>query len=214
VALTNMDVLMIALEVAMYTKVATAGSYASSNKTTLGSAWSGNAGDPIEDIRAGREAVFASCGQRPNALAMNQKSLDYLKNHAAIVDRLKYQGIGTQNAEQVVNAIAALFEVKEIIVSDVLKLTSNEGATDVTATIWGSTALLFLKNESQGLRQQSYGRTFMVNQLTTKTLNKPELARGNLGAEEVETSWEWDLQFTMQDGSSQPDAGYLISGCY
>jgi hypothetical protein len=214
-ALSNMDKLMIHMEDAMYTFVATTGSYASANKVTLANAWSGNGGDPIEDIRVGREAVFASSGQRPNALALNQQTLDYLKNHAAIVDRIKFVGAGAAVGDQsaVVAAIQRLFELDEIIVSDVLKHTSNEGATDATSKIWGATALLFLKNGSQSLRQQSYGRTFMVNQLSTKSLPRPELARGDLGAEEIESSWEWVHQGTMLT-SSKFDAGYLISGVY
>lgn len=212
-ALSNMDKLLVEMEVLAVAKCA-AGNFAAANKTTLSNPWSGNVGDPIEEVRTARQAVFASSGIRPDCMCINQQSLDYLKNHAGIVDRLKYVGLGALNTkEAVVQAIGNLFEL-DLIVSDVLKLTSAEGATDATSQIWGSVALVCKKADKVALRSQGFGRTFIVNQLSTKTLNKPELARGDLGAEEIETSMEYTQEFLMQDGSSQPDAGYLISGLY
>jgi len=213
-ALSNMDKMLIALEVAAYTKISTTGNYAAANTAAAGAVWSGNTGDPIEEIRTARQAVWASSGVRANCICMSQQALDYLKNHAAIVDRLKYVGMGAVNsAEAVKQAIGNLFEL-EIIISDALKLTSAEGATDVTAAIWGATALIFVNKPGQGLKTMTYGRNFIANSLTTKSINKPELARGNLGAEEIETSWEYDLQFIAQDANGDADAGYLLTTLY
>lgn len=213
-ALANMDKMLIKMEVDLATACA-AGNFATANKTTLTNKWSTSNGDPIEEVRVAREAVWASCARRPNSVCMDQHSLDLLKNHPSIVDRIKFVGLGASagSADAVVGAIGRLFEL-DIIVSDVAKLTSNEGATDVLAGIWGSTALVFLKDISQNLRQQSFGRTFIANEFTVKSLDKPELARGKLGAEEVESSVEYVMQGTMLDSNGKFDAGYLISNCY
>lgn len=209
----NMDVLMLGLEQAVVDLVLNANNYASANKATLGSTWASGAGDPIEDIRAGREAVKASAFVRPNCLAMNQKSVDYLKNHPAIVDRVKY--IGQMDAKAVIGSLAQLFDVQELIVADSYKLTSAEGATDASAAIWGSYALLFYRgNPGGGLREKSFAKTFMVNQITTRSLSRDELARPPDSAEEVETAMEYVPLLTMQDGNGDSDAGYLISGTY
>lgn len=209
----NMDVLMLGLEQEVVDLVLDVNNYAAANKVTLASTWASGNGDPVEDIRAGRDAVKASALARPNALALNQRSLDYLKNHPAIVDRVKYVGTTTEQAMRA--AISALLEV-ELIVADAYKVTSNEGAADTTAAIWGSQALLFYKNPQAGLRlrEKSFGKLFMVNQITTKSMQRDELARAPETAEEVETAWEYKPLLTMQDSNGDSDAGYLISGTY
>ncbi len=54
----NMDVLLEGLEVEMYTKISTTSNYPSDLTAAAGGVWSGSSGDPLEDIRAAREAVF------------------------------------------------------------------------------------------------------------------------------------------------------------
>lgn len=210
-ALLNMDKLMIALEAAAYTKISTTANYAAGLTGAVGTAWSSPTSTPIDDVIGYQQAVFESCGVRPNAMVINGKTLNYLKTHPEIVDRIKYVG-GMNDAA--LKAIADLFQVQEITVSDVLKLTSNEGATDATSVIWGNTALLYVKNDSSALRTLSYGRAFMAQQMWVKSIPRLDLARGALGAEELESGWEYDLQFIAQDGSAKSTAGALLTGIY
>jgi hypothetical protein len=208
----NMDKMLMHLESAAYTTLTTSGNYASGLSGAAGATWSGGSGDPVEDVRAAREAVKAACLQRPNAIAMSQRALDHLKNHPAIIDRVKY--IGMLAPDAVKNAIAALFELDEIVVADAYKLTSAEGATEAASAVWGANAVVYVSDKSQGLRQKSFGRTFMVNQLATQSIDKPELARAGDSAEEVETSWEWVQSFTMVNSAGKATAGYLMTTLY
>jgi hypothetical protein len=213
-AQNNASRLLIAMEDAMVTKVCTSGNYASGLTAASGGLTS-NSTDPIEEVRTARQAVFEACGMRPNAIAMNQKSVDLLKNQAAIVDRLKYVGIGVDGmgASGVVKALQSLFELDELIISDVVKNTANDGATDALSSIWGSTAAIFVKNMNPGLRQMAFGSTFMVNNFYSKSIARPELGR-DLGAEDLESGWEWAQEFIAQDGSAKAVAGYLLTGLY
>ena len=208
----NAEKLLIHMEDAMYTKISTTGNYPAA-LTTASGGWDVATSDPIEDVRVARQAVFEKTGLRPSEMALNQKALDLLKNHPAIVDRIKF--VGMLGAAEVVRALSSLFEMQNIHVSDVLKNTAQEGATDSLSTIWGSTCLIYTPANG-GLRSNGYGRTFMTADLQTKIIDRPELGRGSLGVEDLVTSWEWTQEFICQAGDSDADshAGYLLTSLY
>lgn len=211
-AQVNMEKLMLQREILAYSKISTTTNYPSALTSALTNSWASGAGDPIEDARLAKEAIFASTGRRgPIKLAISQKSLDYLKVHPGIVDRIKYTSAASVTAQM----IATLLGVDKIVVSDVAKVTSLEGATDVVASVWGSTALFFIGDDSGRLKTLTFGRQFVANRLYTKTLDKPELGR-DLGAHEIETGWEYALESaaTVASGNDDFSAGYLYTGTH
>lgn len=208
-AMQNMDSLLIEMEVAAHTKATTSTNYPSGLVTTLvdnSTRWSDSLGDPMSVVKTSSQAIFESCGKRPNKLFLSKTGFETLKNNAAIVDRVKYTG----NAATL-QILCALLELEEIVVSDVLKNTANEGAADVGASVWDDDAVLAVVDPTPRLRSMSYGKTFMSNNLYVSNIDQPLLGAG-LGAHYVETGWEWTQKTCATIASNDGDfaAGALI----
>lgn len=209
----NMERLMIELEDAAHTKLTTAGNYPAALTSTLGATatWAVDGGNPLEDIRLAKHAVFLQCGKVPNAMALSFQGMEYLRNHPQIRDAVKYTQAGPPSNQQ----IAAFLGLGEIIVSSAIYNSATEGAADSLGAIWQDDALIFVKDDSQALRSMSYGRCFMGQNLYSKDIDAPELGR-SLGASFLETGWEWALEFAAQAGESDGDAiaGYFLQNIF
>lgn len=209
----NMEALMIELEDAMHTKVTTAGNYPTALTSTLGAAatWAVDGGNPLEDIRNARQAVYENCGRPANAMALSYKGMEYLRNHAQVRDVVKYTQAGPPSNQQ----IAAFLGLDEIIVSKAVYNNAKEGAADSLGAIWDDDALIFRKEDSQALRSLTFGRCFIGQSLYNKTLDAPELGRG-LGAHYLETGWEWAMEFAAQKSDSDGDTicGYFLQNIF
>tara|TARA_R110002153_G_scaffold54447_6_gene151684 strand:- start:2029 stop:3018 length:990 start_codon:yes stop_codon:yes gene_type:complete len=126
--------------------------------------WDVAASTPIEDVRAGVRAVQVSTGFRPNRMVLGRAVYDALLDHPDIVGRLD-RGQTSGPAMVAREALAALFEMDEILVMDAIENTANEGAANVHAFIGGSNALLLYTPASPGLMIPSAGYTFTWNGL-------------------------------------------------
>ena len=121
--------------------------------------WDDAASTPIEDVRAGVRAVHQSTGFRPNKMVTGRAVYDALLDHPDIVGRLD-RGQTSGPAIVMRDALAALFELDEVLVMDAIQNTANEGATNVHAFIGGSNAVLLYTPSSPGLMIPSAGYTF------------------------------------------------------
>lgn len=209
----NMDALLLELEADMYTKVSTTANYPAALVSTLvdsSTRWSDANGDPLEDVRAIREAVFVACGKRPNKMALSGKGLETLKLNAAVVERVKHTGLAVTP-----QILATLLELESIVVSDVIKNSAIEGAADSLAAVWGDEALVFYQDPGARLKSMTFGKCFMVSQLGNVVIDAPELGRKE-GAHFLESSWEYDLEFCATVSSSDGDAvaGGLIDNIF
>jgi hypothetical protein len=208
-AAANMDALMIAMEIAAHTKATTAANYPSALTSTLGAGatWAVAGGDPFEDVRLARQAVFEACGKAGNAMALSYKAMEYLRIHPGITERIKY----TSAASITNQMIAALLGLDVIIVSKAVYNSALEGSADVLASIWDDDAVIFHKNDTQALRSLTYGRTFLVSNFYTKLIDKPELGRDG-GAHFLESGWEWSQEFASQvsDTDADSNCGYAL----
>ncbi len=212
-AMQNMDALMLELETDAYTKATTSGNYPSGLVTTLTdgtNGWDVANSDPMENIRASREATFLRCGKNVNKAFMSKKTLDFLKLNPAIVDRIKYTG-----QEVTADILKMLFELDEICISDAIKNTALEGAADVLARVWGDQTVLAYIDPAPKLKSMTYGKLMMVNRLYSKTIDQPDLGR-DLDAHYLETGWDYCLESAATASSSDDDfvAGALIINCH
>ena len=126
--------------------------------------WDDAASTPIEDVRTGVRTVHASTGFRPNRMVLGRAVYDALLDHPDIVGRLD-RGQTSGPAIVMRDALAALFELDEILVMDAIQNTANEGATNAHSFIGGSNALLVYTPASPGLMIPSAGYTFTWNGL-------------------------------------------------
>lgn len=126
--------------------------------------WDAAASTPLEDVRTGLRTVHESTGFRPNRAVMGRAVYDALLDHPDIVGRLD-RGQTSGPAIVMRDALAALFELDEILVMDAVENTAAEGATNVHAFIGGKNCLLLYTPPSPGLMIPSAGYTFSWNGL-------------------------------------------------
>lgn len=122
--------------------------------------WDQATSDPVGDIKALSTLMQLSTGIRPNSIAMGQQVWDKLTTNASILDRLKFFGTPGNPTIVTQQAVAALFGLKQILISSVVQATSNEGAaTLTTAFVVGKEFVLFYVPDAPGLDTPSAGYT-------------------------------------------------------
>jgi len=116
------------------------------------------ASTPIETIRRWKRTVQASTGFKPNVMTVGRAVYDALLDHPDIVGRLD-RGQTSGPAMVMRDALAALFEVDEVLVMDAIENTAAEGATNSHDFIGGKHVLLSYRPASPGLMTPSAGYT-------------------------------------------------------
>ena len=127
------NVIALRLEYAQAAIATTAASYAAGNKTTLAGVnqWSDYTGTskPSFDIEVAKEAIRAQTGRYPNTVVLGAQVMGKLRQHPAIVDRIKYTGRDVVTTE----LLAALWGVERVIVGGAVYTDAAGTVTDV----WG-----------------------------------------------------------------------------
>lgn len=115
---------------------------------------------PIELIDEEKTLMVARSGFEPNTLVMDRKTWGVLRNHASVVDRIKYTGSSENPAKVELMALAALFGVPKIIVAKSIYNSAVEGQADSIGFIHGTGMLLLYVAPSAGLMTPTAGLTF------------------------------------------------------
>lgn len=125
--------------------------------------WNDAASTPIENVRAWKRDVLESTGFEPNKMVLGKLVYDTLVDHPDIVDRVKYGG--TNGTPGMVNkaALAALFELDEILVMSAIYNAAAKGAAEASQFIGGSNALLAYVAPRPGIMTATAGLTFSWN---------------------------------------------------
>lgn len=119
------------------------------------------ASDPVATVRSQCKTIQLRTGIRPNSMGMGQDVWEALMTNASILDRLKFFGTPGNPTVVTMEAVAALFGLKQILVSAVVQATSNEGAaTLTTAFVIGKEYVLFYVPDAPGIDTPSAGYTF------------------------------------------------------
>ena len=91
--------------------------------------WSNAASTPIQDIRILKQIVQLTNGtERPNKMVIGRPVLDVLIDHVEFVDRVKYGQTAPRPAKVVLEALAEIFEMDTVHVSDAIYNTAPEAA--------------------------------------------------------------------------------------
>lgn len=163
--------------------------------------WNTASSTPLEDVRTGIRTVHESTGFRPNRMIMGRKVYDNLLDHPDIVGRLD-RGQTSGPAIVMRDALAALFELEEILVMDAVENTANEGATNVHAFIGGRHALLVYTPSSPGLMIPSAGYTFSWNGLLGGGALSTRISRMRMDAlksDRIEIEMAFDQKLVSAD---------------
>src|SRR5678816_302480 len=114
---------------------------------------------PLEDIDAAMTNMVEFTGYRPNRLVLGPRVYNALRNHAEIIDRIKYTQRGIVTAE----LLASMFGIDQVLVPFATNYTGKEGqASDATkySLLYGKSALLCYAAPSPSLLAPSAGYTF------------------------------------------------------
>jgi len=131
------------------------------NDPTPATLWDAASGsDPLGDIETGIQTIGESTGYEPNMGVQGRAVWGVLKNHADIVDRIKYGQTAPGAAKVSLQALAQLVEIDQILVSRAIENTAAEGATNSHSYIAGKHFLLCYSEPSPGLMKPSGGYTF------------------------------------------------------
>jgi hypothetical protein len=123
--------------------------------------WSDYAGStPDVDVDTYKDTVEALASVEPNKMVVGKQTHIKLKNHPALVDRIKY----TQRAQLTPDLIASLLELDSYLVGRSIYTTTVEGTAEASVTytrIWGKHALLIYVPSAPSLLTPAAGYTFV-----------------------------------------------------
>lgn len=124
-----------------------------------GAEWNDPGSDPVADVQEARLAVFSQCQRRANVMVLPYHVYETVRNHPAVVDRIKYstQGIVTPDL------LAQVFDVDRVLVPRCFVNNAAKGQAASVAPLWGSNAYLMHVAERPGLKQVTLAGTFVWN---------------------------------------------------
>lgn len=118
---------------------------------------------PITDVEAAVRKVYEGSGLWPNALIVNRKVFRNLRNAAQVIDRIESAGAGDSSkaGDITAEALAAVFDLKYVLVAGSSKNTAKEGQSATPGQIWSDEyAMVCRVAESNDMREPCIGRTF------------------------------------------------------
>jgi hypothetical protein len=126
--------------------------------------WSDDNSTPIADVKTRATTMQTLTGLRPNKLIIGRQVWDKLSEHPDIIDRINKTSGNANPALVTRQAVAAIFEVDEVLVMDGVQTTSAENPAFETgmtnALIGGKNALLVYAAPRPGILLPSAGYTF------------------------------------------------------
>ncbi len=169
------------------------------NKVTLaaGDKFTNTSSNPFLVFDAAKEAIRGKIAQRPNVCIIGASSFSALKNHPAVVDRIKY----TQHAVITAELLRQLLDFDELYVGDAVYATD----ADVFQDIWQDNVVIaYVPKSISGVPRSYYEPAFGY---TLRKKNNP-MVDSYTEAGKVEIIRNTDIFIPKVVGA---DAGYLIN---
>jgi hypothetical protein len=117
--------------------------------------------DPVGDMRTAKRTISQSTGVKPNFAAMGEIVEDALVNHPDLLDRIKYTQVA--NIDNMRAAMASVFGLENIWVSEAIQNTANEGQDASMAAVIDDDCLVGFANPAPDMMNASLGKTFYWN---------------------------------------------------
>jgi len=175
--------------------------------------WTVSSSDPISQLATMQVNFVQSTGFKANTLVLGANVLKALKNHPAIIDRIKY----TQRGIVTTDLIATLFDVEKVLVSYATAATGPQvpdaAAQDAAATFSfisdPNSALLCYTPSSPSLMQPAAGYTFTWNGYLNgngEGIRVKRFRMEHIASDRIEGEMTYDMRVIS------PDVGVFLSG--
>ena len=170
--------------------------------------WSVSTSTPIEDIRTWKRVVQAGTGKKPNVLVLGPQVYDALLDHPDIVARLD-RGQTNGPAMATRTALAAIFEIDEIMVMEGIYNAAAEGVADSIQFVNAKDALLCYRTNSPALEEPTAGYTFSWSARVGAANMGTRIKRMRI---ETHESDRIEIQMAFVQKVVAPDLGFWIDG--
>ena len=178
--------------------------YPAANTVTLSGTSQWGSGDaaatPVDDVLAGRQQIILGVGLRPNTLVLGADVFKSLQSNAQIIDRIKHTKLGPVDESD----LASLFRVNRVAVWETIER-SDAG---VNSFIFAKDALLIYVTPTPGLRDVSFGKTFVWAQ-APGTVSGFQVAKGR-APEVSQKADKLSTHFYHNEKLTANESGYLI----
>lgn len=174
-------------------------------------AWSSkDTAAPLDDFATARDAIWASTGVWPNAIAMSRNKFNDLRECGQVIDRIKnnanYEVLRGQINEQL---LATAFDVDQVIVSGTVQNSAKEGQTAVVASTWTDSKVLVAKlATSNDLKEVCLGRTFHYGADGSEPLGHVETYRDETVRADIVR-----VRHDVAEKIMYSPVGYILTGC-
>lgn len=206
-----MNALLLDHEVAVASLVRNTATYPVGNTVTLVTAdqWDNYAGatsDPLERIRAAVNKIKSLVGVPPNRLLMGSQGSTWLENHPDLVARFVNFALTDSGAFRALTGFEG--EIILVGVDDYYNVNDIEEGTESLTSIWGKDVWLGYVQDTLGLKDLSFGKTFAQRYPDGTTRPTERWREEGRKSDLVRTSYKWDLKVTSSI------AGYLIKDAF
>jgi hypothetical protein len=123
-------------------------------------------GDPFADIELAINTIEDVTGFTPNVMGMDSKVWRALRKHPDILERVVYGGGPTTPAQVNTQAVAALFDIDEIVVTKALSNTVVKGQTASLSRVWGDDVYIAYRPTRAALKVPALGYRMVWSQLS------------------------------------------------
>ncbi len=176
--------------------------FAGLTKTYASLRWSDKVnGTPLDDLLLAIDQPAV----RPNTFVLGRDVWRFLRSHPQIVGScFPLGGNSAKGGVASLEALAQILDIDQVIVGRAVFTGAAQplaGATPLSP-VWGNFASLLYVNPNPGIRQITYGASFVETRPTTRTWD--ENSAGPKGSTAIATNWAADNQVIAKD------VGYLF----
>lgn len=150
---------------------------------------------PVQTIDRAKDVVESATGYEVNTMVMGKDVFNVLKEHPAIIDRIKY----TTSDVVTEQMLAKYFGVDRLFVGKVLQNTAAEGAADSISRLYADGILLTHTAPSPGLLTPSAGYTFAWTGYAGLQAGTYQIPMPLVKATRVETEASWSNKVVAAD---------------
>jgi hypothetical protein len=156
---TVSDRMLLNKEIALATVMASTAVITQNQTNSGGQQWSDYANsDPFGDIQGAIDTVLENALMPANTLVLGYQVWSKLKNHPDLIDRVKYTQFGKMSTD----ALAALFDLDQVIIAKAVYNTAAEGLTPSNAFVWGKNAWVMYVPPTPALRSPAAFYTLVL----------------------------------------------------